>query len=258
MTDRDPESPGKARRQQRDLVAGLRALILDGDVAPGEQLPSSTELAAEYAVNAMSISRALTVLEAEGLVDRRRGRGVFATDRGPMVVRASHYPRTTGSDEPYGWITDPNRHRVPSSRILKVGETPAPRPVAAVFGIERGTPVVMRHQLLLLDDEPAELVWSYYTAEIARGTALAGSRAIKGGSPRVLAELGFPPRNAKDKVGVRMATRSEYAALRLPADIPVLRQFRVVFTDDHRPVEATVLVKAGQQYEVEYDLPESS
>lgn len=252
------ESAAKARRhQQRHLVAGLRALIVDGDLAPGERLPSSAELGRRYGVNAVSIGRAMSILQAEGLVDRQKGRGVFATDRGPMVVRASHYPKPA-TGEPYGWITEAGRRgRRGRSELLDVGEVPAPRPVAAVFGIGRGDLVVARHQVLHLDDEPAELVWSYYPADVARGTALAEPRLIKGGSPRVLTDLGLPPRNAKDKVGVRMATKDEYELLRLPADIPVLRQFRVVFTDAGRPIEVTIMVKAGQQYEVEYDLPES-
>jgi GntR family transcriptional regulator len=251
------QNAGKTRHQQRHLVAGLRALILDGDVGPGEQLPSSAELARQYGVNAVSISRAMSILESEGLVDRQKGRGVFPTGRGPMVVRASHYPKPA-DDEPYGWITEADRRgRRGHSELLDVAEIPAPRAVAAVFGLYADDLVVARHQLLRLDDEPAELVWSYYTTDVARGTALAEPRLIKGGSPRVLTELGLPPRNAKDKVGVRMATKDEYELLQLPADIPVLRQFRVVFTDGQQPIEVTVMVKAGQQYEVEYDLPES-
>jgi GntR family transcriptional regulator len=44
-------------------------------------------------------------------------------------------------------------------------------------------------------------------------------------------------------------------ALRLPEDIPVLRQFRVAYTDGSRPVEVTVMAKAAQQYEIQYELP---
>jgi GntR family transcriptional regulator len=36
--------------------------------------------------------------------------------------------------------------------------------------------------------------------------------------------------------------------------MPVLRQFRVVFSDDQRPVEATVMIKAAQHYEILYEL----
>jgi GntR family transcriptional regulator len=43
--------------------------------------------------------------------------------------------------------------------------------------------------------------------------------------------------------------------LQLPEDIPVLRQFRVAYTDGSRPVEVTVMVKAAQHYEIQYQLP---
>jgi len=49
---------------------------------------------------------------------------------------------------------------------------------------------VLRHQLLMLDEEPAELVWSYYRTEVARGTRLAEARKIKG-EVHVLADLGY-------------------------------------------------------------------
>jgi GntR family transcriptional regulator len=205
----------------------------------------------------MSVTRALAILKAEGLVEGRKGQGVYCTSRRPTVVRASHYPVPSPTGQPYPWITEvAGRSRVGSSTLLEVQEEPAPAQVAAAFGLVMGDPVVMRHQLLSLDDEPAELVWSYYPVDIARGTALAEHRRITGGSPAVLAELGLPARRAVDQIATRFATVAEFVALKLPEDVPVLRQFRVVFTDGDRPVEATVMIKAGQQYEVQYELPE--
>lgn len=245
------------RSRQRQLAGDLRALILSGDLAPGARLPSTAELTRRYNVNNMSVTRALAVLKAEGLVDGQKGREVFSTSRRPTVVRAGHYPVAPQSGQPYPWITEAaSRNRVGSSELIEVSERPAPVQVAAAFGLAPAEPVVMRHQLLLLDAEPAELVWSYYPVAVARGTALAERRLIKGGSPAALAALGLPPRRAVDQVATRFATVAEFIALTLPADIPVLRQFRVVYTDDDRPVEASVMIKAGQQYEVQYDLPE--
>jgi GntR family transcriptional regulator len=203
----------------------------------------------------MSVTRALAILKAEGLVEGQKGRAVFATDRRPVVVRASHYPRST-EDQAYPWITEAaRRDRIGSIRLIEVGEHPAPRPVAAAFGLAENEPVVMRHQLLLLDEEPSELVWSYYPVDIARGTALAQNRRIRGGSSAALAALGLPMRNAVDQVATRLATVAEFVALQLPDEVLVLRQFRVAYTDGRRPIEVTVMIKAGHQYEVQYELP---
>jgi GntR family transcriptional regulator len=243
------------RSRQRQLAGDLRALILSGDIAPGERLPTTAELTHKYGVTNMSVTRALAILKAEGLVEGQKGKSVLSTGRRPTVVRASHYPEPV-TDGPFPWITEAaRRERIGSSALIEVAEQPAPAQVAAAFGIAAGALVVMRHQLLLLDEEPGELVWSYYPVEIARGTALAENRRIKGGSPAALAALGYPLRNAVDQVAARFATVAEFVALRLPEDIPVLRQFRVAYTEGSRPVEVTVMVKAAQQYEIQYELP---
>ena len=98
---------------------------------------------------------------------------------------------------------------------------------------------------------PVELDLSYYPAEIAAGTELAGHRKIRGGAPRVLADLGYPQRYFTDRVSARMSTTEEAGLLDLP-DVPVIRQFRVIYSDDERPVEVSVLIKGGHLYELLY------
>jgi GntR family transcriptional regulator len=56
-----------------------------------------------------------------------------------------------------------------------------------------------------------------------------------------------------DRVSARIPTQEQYRALRLPGDLPVLRTLRVVFSDERRPIEATVMVKAGHLYELQYE-----
>lgn len=98
-----------------------------------------------------------------------------------------------------------------------------------------------------------ELVTSYYPLEIARGTAMMERRKIKGGTPTLLAELGHPPRLSVDRISARVPTQEQYTALQLPSDLPVLRTLRVVYSDHDRPIEATVMVKAGHLYELQYE-----
>ncbi len=70
-------------RQVEDQV---RALIAGGHLAPGNMLPSVRQLAAELEVNMMTISKAYSRLEAEGVIERVRGTG--------MRVRPSDTRRT--------------------------------------------------------------------------------------------------------------------------------------------------------------------
>jgi GntR family transcriptional regulator len=110
---------------------------------------------------------------------------------------------------------------------------------------------VIRRRLMRHKGEPVELDMSYYPSEIAAGTELADPGRIRGGAPRALAELGYPERYFTDRVSVRMPTTEEIGLLDLP-NVPVIRQFRVIYSDDDRPVEASVLIKGGHLYELLY------
>jgi GntR family transcriptional regulator len=63
----------------RQLIEQIRHQIMAGQIIEGQQLVSVRELATRLAVNPMTISKAYTLLEAEGLVERRRGVGLFVT-----------------------------------------------------------------------------------------------------------------------------------------------------------------------------------
>ena len=57
----------------RQLVAQVRRCVAGGQLKAGDELPSVRDLAQALAVNPMTVSKAFGLLEAEGLVTRRRG-----------------------------------------------------------------------------------------------------------------------------------------------------------------------------------------
>jgi GntR family transcriptional regulator len=61
-------------RQLRDRVV---AMILDGVLKEGDPLPSVRTVAAEYRVNPLTVLKGYQQLVDEGLVESRRGRGMF-------------------------------------------------------------------------------------------------------------------------------------------------------------------------------------
>jgi GntR family transcriptional regulator len=61
----------------RQVIDQLRQQIMAGRLSEGEQLVSVRELAAQLRVNPMTISKAYALLEVEGLLERRRGIGLF-------------------------------------------------------------------------------------------------------------------------------------------------------------------------------------
>ena len=64
-------------RQLKDRVV---AMMLDGMLKPGDALPSVRQVAAEYQLNPITVSRAYQELADEQLVEKRRGLGMYVTD----------------------------------------------------------------------------------------------------------------------------------------------------------------------------------
>jgi GntR family transcriptional regulator len=75
--------PSSAEPIYRQIAQQLRRLIASGRLCPGEEIPSVRDVAGRHAINPMTVSRAYGLLEAEGLLERRRGKGmVVAALRG--------------------------------------------------------------------------------------------------------------------------------------------------------------------------------
>jgi GntR family transcriptional regulator len=63
-------------RQLRDKVV---AMILEGTLGEGEALPSVRSVASEHTLNPLTVLKGYQQLVDEGLVEKRRGRGMFVT-----------------------------------------------------------------------------------------------------------------------------------------------------------------------------------
>ncbi|MHB1944387.1 MAG: GntR family transcriptional regulator [Metallibacterium sp.] len=74
-------APGAPEPIYRQIVEQLRRMIAGGQLPPGERLPSVREVAGFHAINPMTVSRAYSLLESEGLLERLRGTGMAVAQR---------------------------------------------------------------------------------------------------------------------------------------------------------------------------------
>lgn len=63
------------------IVEDIERQIESGDLAPGDKLPSTSELQDHYKVSTTAIRNAMLVLRQRGLVEGHQGKGVFVVDR---------------------------------------------------------------------------------------------------------------------------------------------------------------------------------
>lgn len=250
-----PDSFDRRSLHER-IAADLRDDIMSGELPPGARLPSTTQLTSRFDASNATVQKALQLLKDEHLVVGRAGAAVTVREHRQRTLRPAASLAPAGTGEPHRWPSEAARHGTHArSVILDVAESRPPADVRDALGLPADGTALLRSQLLLIDDEPAELVASYYPLGIAVGTPMMDRRKIKGGTPVLLTELGHPPRLSVDRVSARIPTHEQYEALRLTSSLPVLRTLRVVYTDLERPIEATIMVKAGHLYELQYEFP---
>jgi len=61
----------------RQVIDQVKMLVVTGQLKPGDQLESVSQLSARLKVNPMTISKAFSALVSEGVAERRRGVGIF-------------------------------------------------------------------------------------------------------------------------------------------------------------------------------------
>ena len=68
-------------------------MLLDGLLKPGEALPSVRQIAADYQLNPITVSRAYQELADESLIEKRRGLGMYVSDGAPQKLLNSERER---------------------------------------------------------------------------------------------------------------------------------------------------------------------
>ena len=72
----------------RQVVDQVRELISSGQLAPGDRLPSVRDLAKTLLVSLITVRRAYSDLESDGLIVRRQGQGTFVSEHVPTTADA--------------------------------------------------------------------------------------------------------------------------------------------------------------------------
>jgi len=116
-------------RQLRDRVV---AMILDEVLKEGDPLPSVRTVAAEYRINPLTVMKGYQQLVDEGLVEMRRGRGMFINAGARELLRlgerrkflAEEWPRITQRIQRLGLAAEDLLRTPPAAP----GDAPEPSP----------------------------------------------------------------------------------------------------------------------------------
>ncbi|WP_406731978.1 GntR family transcriptional regulator [Streptomyces sp. NBC_01794] len=246
------EGAGRQPKYQR-IAAELKAAIEAGEYGPGDRLPGENDLMATYEVARMTARQALGVLQSEGLVEARKGVGVFVREFRPIrrhgVQRLS--PRLWGEGQSV-WSADTEGRDLVVD-LISVTEEQAPEGIARVLGAGAGASMCVRRRRFVLDGRPVLLATSYLDAELVAGTAITRRDTGPGGIYARLDEIGSKPVRFREEVRSRMPTADEADRLGVAAGTPVVLICRTAFAEGGRAVEVNDMVLDASAYILEYD-----
>lgn len=245
-----PEEPLHAR-----IARELRERILSGELPPGALVPGENALIEQYGVARGTARTALAALAAEGLTEARRGSRTRVRAFRPILrqgtKRLDHAVWGTGRS---AWDLDLDGRPLTIDG-LTVREEPCPERLADSLGLAVGEPVWVRGRRYLVEGDPVMLATSYHPGALVAGSAITQEETGPGGAPARLAELGFAPVRARERVRTRMPLPDEAAALELGPGTPVALVVRVTWADGGVPVEVTEMTLDGSRYVLEWEFP---
>src|SRR5438046_9612667 len=73
-------APIKSTRIYQEIVRQVKAMIAEGRLKSGDQLPPERDLAEKFVVSRTSVREALRALESLGLIEIRPGEGTFVRE----------------------------------------------------------------------------------------------------------------------------------------------------------------------------------
>ncbi|MER7044733.1 GntR family transcriptional regulator [Streptomyces jumonjinensis] len=248
------ESQGTGRQPKYQRIAvELKAAIEDGRYGPGDRLPGENDLMAAYAVARMTARQALGVLQTEGLVEARKGAGVFVREYRP--IRRRGVQRLSAGLWGEGrsvWAVDAQGWDLEVQSVTVADEKP-PEAIGRVLGLAAGASACVRRRRFALDGRPVMLATSYLDAALVSGTAIAEPDTGPGGIYARLGEIGHGPVRFREEIRSRMPTPQETDRLALSAGTPVVLICRTAFTAEGWAVEVNDMVLDSSAYILEYD-----
>ena len=225
----------------------IENLIEQGELKPGDQLPSEKELEIQFGVSRITVRHALQALSSEEKIVRIPGKGSFLREPkvGPLTALTSFSENMRASG------------RVPSYAQTQVDTPEAPPNVAAALQLQAGERVLHIHRLMLADGLPMALQDAYLPYSIYERNPLLFKPDVLDNISmyKVMEiEIGIKLYRADEQVEAAIAYPGEAKDLAIPEGEAVLITKRTTYDSDSKPVEYVKLIFPASRYRYKVEL----
>ncbi|WP_017559067.1 GntR family transcriptional regulator [Nocardiopsis baichengensis] len=241
------------RARYKQVAELLREAIQQGEYPPGSTLPSQPELARQYGLNQSSISRAVAMLQAEGLIRTEHGRGSVVLDV-PTVKRVRRIDKDYRTEPGGSAYADQvsQSGRTPRAPLVQCEAILPPADIAEVLQLDEDQEALIRKRHMLAEEKPVQIATSYIPMDIAGSVDLAFPDTGPSGMYARIAQRGYGPVRFTEDIDVRPAEPDEADFLNLAPSQPVFAILRTAFDAGDRPVETCLNVLSAAQWRLTY------
>ena len=213
----------------------LASEIAQGELQPGDRLPSEDQLLERFGVSRITVRRAIQNLIQRGVVEIRRGNGTFVL--APKV--SQDLTRLTG------FVEDMAVHgRKPAARVLSRGIVAANTSVARQLGISKGTKVMRIERVRLADSVPMSFDETYLPLDIGKQIVRNDLR-VNPIFSLLEEKYGIPLMEAEYVLEASAASAHVAAALEVAEGSPIFRIERTSSTEEGKPIDYEILSYRG-------------
>jgi GntR family transcriptional regulator len=230
------DSPVPLYIQIKDYI---RLNIQNGVFGVNERIPSERQLADQFNVNRLTVSKALNELAQEGMIYSRVGKGTYVS---PAKFEQALQSLTSFTEDML------KRGKHASSRVLRAAVDPASAEVAKELSILPGAEVMVLHRLRLADDQLLALERSHIIYALCPNI-LDHHDFSQESLYRVLREdYGLHMTYALETIEAHVAGDAELVVLEADPCTPILSITRVTFDDHDQPIEYVRSSYRGDRY----------
>ena len=240
-TGLDPVAPVPLHRQLRDRIA--ESLLAQG-MRPGMMLPGEHALCQDFRVSRTVVRQALAQLEADGLVERVKGKGTFVA-RPRTPERLAH--TLTGLYEEAS-----ARGSVVHSIVRRLEWVMPERVISEALAVPPGGQVLLLERLRLVDGEPWSLTTTWLPARLA--DAVLAADLTSGSLYLVLREHGTSAQSGVRSVDAAVADPLLADLLGVRTGDPLLVLRSVSFDQHGEPMEVFSAYHRGDRSRFEFHL----
>lgn len=226
----DPPSPRMghdgSRPLHQQIADELRRQIDEGELRPGDPLPSEIVLMRRFGVSRGTIRQARTALRTDGTITGSRGRR--------LSVRGSQLTQPLGQLISFSaWIESLGKR--PSGRVVEFGPGPAGYEPAIALGVQPGETLYHLVRLRLADDEP--LMIERTTFPLRLGNLLRDTDLHHQSIYAELGRQGIVFASARHLLSAIPASRADARLLDVAPGTPLLWERRQTFSPSGEPLE---------------------